>query len=153
MESRPPHVVLSDRRSPRRQARLPDVRFGFLSQRRVVRPSAPDRCDRPPRDVGGKYRRQSVYIRPARRSRANGDREALLTPSASRRCGRRVDHGAVPVLDELPVSHPEAVERKRLVELAWLRRWVLPVDLVDHGDDVAFGGDDFERIALRWLWA
>src|SRR4029453_12863589 len=76
MESGPPRVGLPGGRSLRRQARLSDVRFGFLSERRVVRPFAPDRPDRPPRDVGGKHRRQSVHFRPARRSRANGDREA-----------------------------------------------------------------------------
>src|ERR1044071_5776392 len=51
-------------------------------------------------------------------------RRPLLTPSGSGR--RRVDHGAVPVLDELSVAYAERVERERLEQRARRRGGLLP---------------------------
>src|SRR5262249_44275345 len=64
---------------------------------------------------------------------------------------RRVDHGAIPVLDEFAVSHAEGVEGEQLVKFAGLRSGILAIILMDHGHHVAFCRHDFEWISRRRL--
>ena len=62
--------------------------------------------------------------------------------------GRRGNHGAIPVLNQLSVPDAERVERVDFIKPTRLRGRILPIGLVNHGHQVAFGGDDFQHISL-----
>src|SRR5262245_44784907 len=74
-------------------------------------------------------------------------RSGLLSP-ACRRCWR-VDDCSVPVFHELAISNAKHVEGEYFVPRAGGRGRILPVVLVDDRDQIAFSGDDLERIS-RW---
>src|SRR5262245_46201396 len=87
----------------------------------------------------------------------------LLRPAPRRgspsRRRRWVDHGAIPMLNQLAIAHPEGVEREHLVERSGGRRGVLSIVPVDDRHEITFGHHDLERIPRRrlrtrrrWCW-
>ena len=73
--------------------------------------------------------------------------------AASRWCAsrRRIDHGTIPVFDQLAVAHAECVEREDFVERAGCRGRILTEVLVNDRHEIALRHDDLEWIALRRL--
>src|SRR5205085_10375285 len=82
------------------------------------------------------------------RDRARTENQVPRTKDELSSRRRRVNDGPVPVFYELAVLHAERVVREHFIDLSGLSRRILPVVLVDDRDDVAFGGNDFVRVAL-----
>src|SRR5690349_2590272 len=92
---------------------------------------------------------RSIAEGPSRPRERGRDGTSLL--SASTRAGRtgrcwRIDHGAIPMLDQLAVAHAERVERKHLVKRSRRCGRILSIVPVDDRYEIALGHHDLEGI-------